>query len=386
MLESILVYTLTAILLYGLAKNLALRDARFQQQYKHPASFWCPEIILSFFLFGFIAGARYNVGVDHITYLTEYQSLQNTGHTSRETFEAGFLFIANLFAKARLHYFFFFAFWAIIQLFFIYYALRDRKFLLPYVALNIMLGAYFLTWMNGIRQCVAICIFVFLIKFIIERKFIKYVIGLLIASTVHQSALILFPLYFIFFREYKLTNNKLYLAILFVCVAIGMTPTWLAMMTKAESLFSLLGYTYYADNIDRITEEAQRQVAWGPSRIGLFLIDILIIWFYPKMKEYAKRDKYLPAYFLLFLIGAYAYNLFVNTSHIFLRPIMYFTIFRLPLTAYLLYYLKQTNKKIMFAFLCVIAFTYIYFMIYKSVAMPTDTSETNLYRFFFETA
>ena len=60
----------------------------------------------------------------------------------------------------------------------IYYALKDRKFLLPYVALCIMLNsAFFLNWMNGIRQCVAICAFVFLIKFIVERKLFKYIIG-----------------------------------------------------------------------------------------------------------------------------------------------------------------------------------------------------------------
>ena len=384
MLQSFLVYTITALLLYSLAKNLALRDAYKQRQYNRQVAFWCPEIIFSLLIFALVAGMRYNTGVDHLTYLRVYLSIQDTGYTSRETFEPGFIFITKLFADADLHYFFYFAFWAIIQLFFIYYALKDRKFLLPYVALNIMLGSYFLSWMNGIRQCIVICAFVFLIKYIVERNFIKYAIAILILSTIHKSAYILIPVYFLFIKDFTFANRKICLIILAICVLIGMTPTWSNIMTKTESFLAFLGYDSYAENIGQMSESS-RQVAWGPSRIGIFLTDVLIIWFYPKMKEFFKGDKYLSAYFLLFLIGTFSYNLLVNTSHIFLRPIGYFTIFRLPLTAYLLYYLKQNRKNAMFIFLSLIVFTYIYFIIYKSSAMPTEGSEINLYHFYFET-
>lgn len=383
MLQSFLVYTITALLLYSLAKNLALRDAYKQRQYNCQVSFWCPEIILSLLIFALVAGMRYNTGVDHLGYLKSYIYLQETGQFRTEH-EIGFNYLSKLFANAGMHFIIFFGFLAFLQIFFIYYALKDRKFLLPYVALNIMLGSYFLDWMNGIRQCIVICAFVFLIKYIVERKFIKYAIAILILSTIHKSAYILIPAYFLFIKDFSFANRKICLIILAICVLIGMTPTWSDIMTNAESFLAFLGYDGYAENIEQISEEF-RQVAWGPNRIGIFLTDVLIIWHYPNMKKYFKSDKYLSAYFLLFLIGTFSYNLLVNTSHIFLRPIGYFTIFRLPLTAYLLYYLKQNRKNAMFIFLSLIVFTYIYFVIYKSIAMPTDVSETNLYHFFFET-
>ena len=174
------------------------------------------------------------------------------------------------------------------------------------------------------------------------------------------------------------------ICILLVCVVAGMTPSWLSIVTQVEGLLSFLDYDFYAENIELMVEENLRQTAWGPSRIGIFTIDILLILFYPKIKNEFKCDKYLSVYFILFFIGTCWYNLFVNTSHIFLRPVSYFTIFRLPLTAYLLYYLKQKREWVMFSSVCLLVFTYIYFIIYKSVYMPVKISDTNLYRFFFE--
>lgn len=382
MLQSFLVYTITAFLLYALAKNLALRDAYKQRQYNRQVSFWCPEIILSFLIFALVAGMRYNVGVDHLGYLKSYLYLQETGQFRIEH-EIGFNYLSKFFANVGFHFIIFFGFLAFLQIFFIYYALKDRKFLLPYVALNIMLGSYFLDWMNGIRQCIVICAFVFLIKYIVERKFIKYAIAILILSTIHKSAYILIPFYFLFIKDFSFTNRKICLIILAICVLIGMSPTWTNIITKAEPLLSLLNYDQYAENIEKLSSTT-RQTAWGPTRLGIFLTEVLIIWFYPKMKDYFKFDKYLSAYFLLFLIGAFTTNLLVNTLSIFLRPIGYFTIFRLPLTAYLLYYLKQNHKNAMFIFLALIVFTFMYITIYKSIAMPTDANKTHLYHFFFE--
>lgn len=384
MFESVFVYTITALVMYLLARCLVSRENNSLQYHNTHISIWSPEFILTLLFFGFIAGARYNVGVDYLTYLSEYQNLQLNGRTSRATFEPGFILISKVFALNGVHFFYYFAFWGILQLFFVYYALKDRLFLLPYVALSIMLGPFFLTWMNGIRQCVAICAFVYITKYIVDRKFLKYAIWIILLSFIHNSALILLPIYFIFFKKYAFQNNLILLICLFICIILGATPTWIGLAANIDNILSLLGYDYYAENISSIAEEAQRNVAWGPSRISILLIDIFIIWFYPQLSTYYKTDKYLSVYFFLFLIGAYCSNLFMNTSHIFLRPIGYFTIFNLPLIAYLLCYFKNTNKFVLFMSLSVIVFSYIYFIIFKSVYLPTEYSERNLYRFFFQ--
>lgn len=384
MLQSIIVYTLTGLILYALGRNLALRDARMQRTFHHPASFWCTEIWLSILVFAIVAGLRYNVGVDHLVYLQFYEDMAKQGWITRETLELGFLFIMKVFTELNLHFFFFFAFLAAVQLFFVYYAFRNKKYLLPYIGLFIMLGPFFLNWMNGIRQCLAMCIFVFLVEFIEKRKLIPYTIGILVAFSLHKSAIMLFPLYFILWKPFKWGQNRtITFILLFLAITIGLTPTWLSLINKLEGFLSFMGYDYYSENIQRITEEANRSVSWGPSRLGDLFITLFILWYYPKMKQYYAHDKQLPYYFILFFFGACSYNLFINTSHIFLRPAMYFTIFKLPLTAYLLVYLKKKHFKLSYSLLAVIAYTYIYFEIYKASLIPNWFEDFTTYKFFF---
>lgn len=62
---------------------------------------------------------------------------------------------------------------------------------------------------------------------------------------------------------------------------------------------------------------------------------------------------------------------------------MYFTIFKLPLTAYLLVYLKKKHFKLSYSLLAVIAYTYIYFEIYKASLIPNWFEDFTTYKFFF---
>lgn len=384
MILSCLVYTITAFILFFLAHNTSNRDRALVLSTGKGLPFWTWEVIISMLVFGFVAGARYNVGVDHLNYLEDFLQAQNTGVSIDEKNEPGFRFITNLFAHSGIHFFFYFAFWAVLQLFLIYKAFEDEKYILPYIALWIMLGPYFLSWMNGIRQCVVICLFVYLTRSISQKKILPYVISILVASTIHRSALLLLPFVFIGFCPISLNKKWLNYAILFGCIVLGTVPFWISKTNDASSLLMLLGYEDYSDRyFDIISGNSFRSTSWGPSRISLLVVDIFILWLYPKMLSFFKEPNKLRIIFILYFIGICLYNLFVNTSHIFLRPVEYFTIFRLPLAAYSLFYLKTTNKPILFSFLCIIMFSYIYFIIYKSVYLPTEMSETNLYKFFF---
>ncbi len=381
MLESILVYTVTAFFLYVFAKSSNGRGGLCGNS----TSFWTPEIILSILLFGFIAGARYGVGVDYFSYYEEYQRALNNQPMSRDSFEPGFVFITKSFAYLGLPPFFYYAFWAVLQISFIYYALKDRKFLLPYVALSIMLNtAFFINWMNGIRQCVVSCAFVFLAQFIVDRKPVKYVVGILLLSLIHKSAIILLPLYFLTYSRRSFDKKYLNLGILIVCTILGLVPSWLHLMTNFSDLLMVMGYESYAENMDMMVVEGTRTMAWGPSRLSSYFTGIAIIWYYPKMKEFYKGDRFLTLYFLLFFVGMCLYNAFVNTSHIFLRPVEYFTIFKLPLIAYLFYYLKKSNNQIMFLIVALLMFSQVYIEIYKAIVRPTEASQYTLYKFFFQ--
>ena len=76
MLLSLIVYIGTALILFALGKHLEIREQRYWLRTHRMLSFWQWEIILSILIFGVIAGARYNTGVDHLSYLRMYESLQ----------------------------------------------------------------------------------------------------------------------------------------------------------------------------------------------------------------------------------------------------------------------------------------------------------------------
>lgn len=392
MLESILVYTLTAVMLYALAKCSASNQCLVVNRGKQPLSypFWDSFTVISILFFAFIAGARYNVGVDHLSYLGDYQNmLEGKSYAlniDKWLKEPGFFLILKLFSGFQFHYFFYFAFWGALQIGFVYYALRDKRYLIPYVALAIMLGPTFLSWMNGIRQCVVSCAFIFFVEFIADRKFWKYCIGILLMATIHKSAVLLLPVYFCFKKDIIWDKKYLLIGILFICVIIGSTPTWLGVMNNVSGVLQFLGYDAYAEHMSDMTTDSVRSVSWGPSRLSIFLISILIIWFYDKMVVFFKGDKRLHIYFILFYLGACLYNLFVNTSHIFLRPVEYLTAFRLIMLAYLLFYLKKTKRRYFFYGTAILAFTHVYFTVFKAVYTMSDKlmAEKYLYEFFFQ--
>lgn len=77
---------------------------------------------------------------------------------------------------------------------------------------------YFLFDFIQIRQGLTIAIFIYSLKFILSGNFKRYFICILIASTIHISALLLIPCYFILRRTYSL--NFLYACIV-VCAFVN---------------------------------------------------------------------------------------------------------------------------------------------------------------------
>ena len=60
-----------------------------------------------------------------------------------------------------------------------------------------MAMVHFVWMLNGMRQFIAVSILFASTRFLIERKFLKYLIVVLLVSTIHVTALIMIPVYFI---------------------------------------------------------------------------------------------------------------------------------------------------------------------------------------------
>ena len=383
MLQSFLVYTLTAALLFFLGHNIAIRErCSLNKSHKH-LSFGSLEIVLSILLFSFVSGARYKVGQDYLSYFNFYKEFKILGHFTRDNFEPGFTFITKIFATLDLHYFFYFAFWGALQISILYYAFRKEKYLLPYIGLFVMLGTYYSNWMNGIRQCVVTCFFVFFVKFICRKELLKYISCILLLSTIHKSALILLPC-FIFSRwNFYVKNRFIWIALAICCVILGNTPSWIGLISNIETLFSFVGYDNYANNLDYWITHDINDMAWGPGRITTFLESLLVIFYYPKIRTFYK-NKILDIYFILFFIGLCSFNLFSNTSHIFLRPTEYFTIFLLPLSVYLVYFFKQNKRRFMFVLFLILSCSHMFINLLKSYMYYDAEKDVFLYKFIWD--
>lgn len=136
---------------------------------------------------------------------------------------------------------------------------QTYKYLMyPFFGLTFYLyKTFFYTNFVILRQSIAMMIFFIAIKYIIDKKFTKYVIMILIAALFHTSALILLPLYFINrinlakFNPIKLVifafiggfiSKYILLMLLFMARLLDMGPTIIGkvqgMATSTGSLFN----------------------------------------------------------------------------------------------------------------------------------------------------
>lgn len=382
MLLSLFVYIGTALFLYLFATNYYRRNCSEIKRYKRELPFASFEIIASLLLFALVSGLRYNTGVDYLSYLADYNLLAE-GHHPHHDYEFGFMLMMRLFAENGIHYSFFFGFCGFLQLFFVYYALKNHKYLLPFIGLYVMLGPLFLTWMNGVRQCIVVCFFILLSTQIVKKNILLYAIGIICASYVHKSAWFLLPLYLIAYVPVTWFNNtKRNMLILAICFLLGITPVWLEHMTSLQLLLEKVGYISYGLGLEElVSEDNLGTTAMGPGRIMLLLLDIILIMIYPRISKYY-RDRFIDQSFILYFMGTCAYNLFVNTSHLFLRPVIYLTVFIIVILPATLVYLKNLKLDLKYYFISCLAYIYIVYIVFKASYL-IGAHSTDLYHFFF---
>ena len=108
------------------------------------------------------------------------------------------------------------------------------------------------------------------------------------------------------------------------------------------------------------------------------VIYLFCIWFSKDI-----QSKRYRLYFKLFYIGICTYYLFVNTQNILLRPISYFTIFAIPVTAYTLLHLKKQKKYLLFSVLLCISLSYCYLACIADYNKDINLRKSHLYQFYF---
>ena len=196
---SVLVFILLAAICSSLAKKGIYKDLFFQ--------------IAAFLLFLVMAIRDESVGTD----LPKYLDIVNTiGYSNFSDFlsdslsfpgyEFGWIiinYIVVIFGSERMLL-------VTSSAFYIYsfYRLFSRYSTLPFLSLAIfILSCYYFSGMNLLRQYTAIAILLFSLQYVIDRSFGKFIIIVLLATTVHQTAICFSLIYFV----YPIKISKKYL-------------------------------------------------------------------------------------------------------------------------------------------------------------------------------
>lgn len=342
--------------------------------------FFSWDVILAVSCFAIISGVRFNVGVDYLSYLDYYLTYQRYGYFTINM-EYFFQLLTIFLSSLDMHFSFFFGIIALFQIVVFYKSFQDERFLYPFFGLIIVLGPHYLIWMNGVRQILAATIFVYSIRFILDRDLFKYFLFILIASQFHQSALMLLPLYFFpnkdIFKS-RLITSSLIIGSLVVSMFFGVS----SILLLFTPIIDFIGYHSISFHIEKLVEIEDIK-AWGPRNLILLLSNILLVLYSPYLKSYFSSKKFMICYNFT-ILGFVFGNLLMNSHNIFQRPVMYFNIFSIATFSYFYYFLFKNSKKHSIVFFIFVFLNLSYLPITLIADFGKGTEDYSNYKTFFE--
>lgn len=322
---NIIIYPLVALLsIYGIALN------KEKVVYKYLA-----------FILTFLSMIRFDTGYDYYWYyaVSKYQYMYHPRiQRIYKDLEPGIQKIIDV-ARYHKHPQYFFAITALITFGFIYYTIyRDSKSPLISLAFFMFLEMGFFRSNEIIMQYCALSICFFSLRYAYEKKHIKYISLILIATFFfHNSAILC--LIFIFFPRVKI---KPYLWIIYIIACILFFGKILPIITKMivpqyAYLFSFANHSLYGFKDIKMS----------------FILTTLLIILDSKLKipyfKIKKQSSYITYQKNIFIVGSIlAFVLsYLYSGHAPFRIGVYFMIYYLILTGeYSNYFSKKIRKKI----------------------------------------
>ena len=198
-------------------------------------------LAFSFLIISMFLGFRYNFGSDYMAYKEKFDAI-NLGLYYESLVEPGWVFLNKLMPS-----FFSLIFTLALVNSAIYYKVI-REYV-PSSSWGMSVFIYFFNFnfltlqASAMRQTIAILIFVYSIKFIINRNLLKYIIASLIAVTFHNSAIVIIPVYWL--AVLNLKSSKKAWGILFIFYLILLlTPDFFTQYI-VEFVSNVQGYGKY---------------------------------------------------------------------------------------------------------------------------------------------
>ena len=192
-----------------------------------------------------ISALRENVGTDFGGYVEIFEKISNSDRTY---VEYGYFLINKVVYLLGIDYRGVFIISSLLIGVLIYFAIYNLSENITLSVILYVITINYFNSMNIVRQYIALAIFLFGLKYVKEKNFIKYIICVLAASLFHKSLLLGFAIYF--FQYIKLSKKNI---VIILTMSAGLLP-WVnlnsfSMTYACINIFILLLAFYFYNRL-----------------------------------------------------------------------------------------------------------------------------------------
>lgn len=207
------------------------------------------------------------------------------------------------------------------------------------------------------RQSVAVALFAISLNFILKRKILPYMLIILFAATIHFSAIILFPIYWI--NKIKITKTRLE----WYTFIFSMSFILVILHVDISSLFSVFSHFISGSGSQKVSEAAAGNLYGDTNIISsvLHLVEFLIvdIFLIKKFNVVDLNNDKQTLMIKLFMLLLPIYSIFAG-SPIMVRYGFYFIFTYIVIIDLLISKINLTKKIFVFVLLSLISFAGMY--------------------------
>lgn len=269
--------------------------------------------IVTFLLVVGVVGFRDFVGADFGDYVIWYNSKARD-----EDFAFGYLALMNVFRTLNLSYtalFFFIAFFTYLFLFLGVKKYTQNQNLAIFIFL--LIPSMFLLSLNTMRQSFVVSICFYAFYYLINKKYLQYLLLLFLGVSLHITVIIPFVLFFLVYR-----------------FADKIKVSHILILLIGSLLFSQLGLVHYFSSFFKdsryIAYFTTMKIPVNPLKLIILNgMAIFMLFYFEEMKRKYSNQKYLMALFFLSVIITNFFSLYGDLT----RIAFYFKIFEILVIA-----------------------------------------------------
>lgn len=268
-------------------------------------NFWF-KYALPIIVISLIIGLRFDVGVDWYAYSQSYELISSSSWQDalNNQFDYEWLFSSlTYFLKTiQLPYYYLFISSTAIILILYYRSFSDKKRILPYGLYSLFTLDTFFKYLNILRQGISFFIDLYIVKFIINKKPIFFIIGVILSSGFHNTGFLILPFYFLAYYRKLFLQTWINLLIYLFSWIFG--SLLFGSFLSAFMPFLVGRYSQYA----AVIAISDMPSGSGLGLLMIHIIDIIII--ITSTQCYSVfRNKGYDIYFNIFFCGAILQNI-----------------------------------------------------------------------------